>query len=171
MCGHQLDAQKLYTKNGAIFFFSKAPIENIKAVNNQVTSVINTQTGEIQFSVLIKGFHFQKQLMEEHFNENYMESDQYPKAFFKGSIDNFQKASLTRDGNFTLSVSGELTMHGITKKINVPAVFTITGGVLTTSAEFVVHLADYKIRIPSIVKDNIAEKIDITVNCLLDKKI
>ena len=82
----QLYAQKVYTKNGSISFFSKSPLENIDAKNNQVMSVLNTQTGELQFSVIIKAFHFEKALMQEHFNENYMESTKFPKATFKGTL-------------------------------------------------------------------------------------
>lgn len=84
-------AQKVFTKNGSISFFSTAPMENITADNNQVMSVLNTQNGDLQFSVLIKGFHFKKSLMEEHFNENYMESDKFPKASFKGNITDVSK--------------------------------------------------------------------------------
>src|SRR6476661_8884814 len=81
-----LSAQKIYTKNASITFFSKSPLENIDAKNNQVMSVLNTETGEMQFSVIIKAFHFQKALMEEHFNENYLESGKFPKATFKGNV-------------------------------------------------------------------------------------
>ncbi len=170
-CFNQLNAQKVYTKNGSVSFFSKAPVENIKADNNQAMSVLNIQTGEIQFSVLIKGFHFKKSLMEEHFNENYMESDKYPNATFKGTIDNFQSSNFTKDGNYTISVSGNLTIHGVTKKINAAGSLIITAGVITASSKFSIRLADYNISIPSIVKDNIAENIDITISSLYDKKI
>src|SRR5881398_184625 len=89
------NAQKFYTKNGLISFYSKAPVEDIKADNNQVLSVINTQTGEIQFSLLNTGFHFKKALMEEHFNEDYMESDKYSKSTFKGKITNLSNINFT----------------------------------------------------------------------------
>src|SRR5437868_4715809 len=94
----QLFAQKVYTKNGNISFFSKSPIENISANNNQVMSVLSVPTGEMQFSVLIKSFHFEKALMEEHFNENYLESNKFPKAIFKGAVLDMSKINLAKDG-------------------------------------------------------------------------
>ena len=104
-----LSFQKIYTKNGSISFFSKSLLEDIAARNNEVMSVINQQTGELQFSVLIKSFRFKKSLMEEHFNEDYMESNKYPKAIFKGNFN--------ADGNYPVTVNGDLTLHGITNKL------------------------------------------------------
>ena len=91
LAGTHAAAQKIYTKNGSINFFSKSLLEDIAARNNEVMSVINQQTGELQFSVLIKSFRFKKSLMEEHFNEDYMESNKYPKAIFKGIIADLSK--------------------------------------------------------------------------------
>lgn len=164
-------AQKVYTKNGSISFFSKSPLENISADNNQVMSVLNQQTGEMQFSVLIKSFHFKKALMEEHFNENYMESDKYPKATFKGNIVDLSKINMGKDGIYSVQVSGELTMHGVTNKITAPGTITIKSGIAQASGRFTAKLADYKITIPKLVKDNISETIDITVTCSYDQKM
>ena len=166
-----LSAQKLYTKNGSVSFFSASPLENISANNNQVMSVLTLPTGDLQFSVLIKSFHFKKSLMEEHFNENYMESDKYPKASFKGKINDLSKANFTKDGVYTVEVSGDLTMHGVTNKISTPGTITVRSGVITAAADFKLKLADYKISIPKIVKDNIAEVIDIKLSCLYDQKM
>lgn len=167
----QLFAQKTYTKNGNISFFSKSPLENIDAKNNQVMSVLNTQTGDMQFSVIIKAFHFKKALMEEHFNENYMESTKYPKATFKGIVSDISKINFTKDGIYNVSVSGDLTIHGVTNKITAPGQINIRNGVTSASSKFKVKLADYNIRIPKVVKDNIAEKIDITVACTYNQKM
>jgi len=166
-----LNAQKVYTKNGAIAFFSKASVENISATNNQVMSVLVLPTGELQFSVLINAFHFKKSLMEEHFNENYMESAKYPKAIFKGKINDLSTINFTTDGNYNVQVSGDLTIHGVTNKVTVPGTITVKAGIITATSKFQVKLADHKISIPKIVKDNIAELVDVTVSCVYNQKI
>jgi hypothetical protein len=164
-------AQKLYTKNGLISFFSSTPMEDIKAENNQVLCVLNAQTGELQFSLLNKGFHFAKALMEEHFNENYMESNKYPKSTFKGKLADITKVSFDKDGTYPITVSGDLTMHGVTKAVTASGSITVKGDKATASSKFKAKLADYNISIPSAVKGNISETIEITVNCLLDQKM
>ncbi|HMU09893.1 MAG TPA: YceI family protein [Ferruginibacter sp.] len=168
---NQAVAQKYYTKNGSISFFSKTSLENIKADNNQVLSVLNAQSGEIQFSVLIKSFHFEKALMEEHFNENYLESEKFPKATFKGSITDMGRVNFSTDGMYTVPVSGDLNMHGVTKKITTTATITLKAGKVSATAKFLVKLADYNISIPSIVKDNIAESVEVTVLSNFDQKM
>lgn len=165
-----LAAQKCYTKNGSISFFSKTAMENISADNNQVLSTLDPATGQIQFSVLIKAFHFKKSLMEEHFNENYMESEKFPKASFKGVIKDL-KADLTKDGDYPVNVTGDMTIHGVTKTITAPGTISIKSGIVTAKSEFKIKLADYKISIPAVVKDNISETVDVTVSCVYDKKM
>ncbi len=167
----QAQSQKVYTKNGNISFFSKTALENISADNNQVTGIFNQQTGELQFSVLIKAFHFKKALMEEHFNENYMESDKYPKAIFKGVVADMSKVNLTKDGSYPVSVSGDLTIHGVTNKVAVAGTIVVKSGVISSQSSFNIKPADYKISIPKLVKDNIAETINITVNCNYTQKL
>lgn len=164
-------AQKYYTKNGNVSFFSKTSIENIKADNNQVMAVMNTQTGELQFSLLIKSFHFEKALMEEHFNENYMESNKFPKASFKGIITDLSRVNFTNDGLYTVSVAGDMTLHGITKKITTTGTITVKGGKPSASSKFIIKLADYNIAVPGVVKDNIAESIEVSMNAGFDQKM
>jgi hypothetical protein len=164
-------AQKAYTKNGAISFFSSTKMEDIKADNNQVLCVLDTQKGDLQFSLLNKGFHFAKALMEEHFNENYIESSKFPKSTFKGSITDISKVNFTKDGNYAVTVKGDLTIHGVTKNITAPGSITIKGGKINAYSKFMAKLADYKISIPGTVKNNISENIEITVNCNLDQKM
>ena len=164
-------AQKVYTKNGNVSFFSKSSMENIQADNNQLVSVFVPKTGDLQFSVLIKGFHFKKALMEEHFNESYMESDKYPKALFKGTITNMSKINVAADGVYTVEVTGDLTIHGVTQKVTTSGTLTIKSGIITATSKFKVKLADYKISIPAVVKNNIAEMIEINVSCVYDKKM
>ena len=164
-------AQKVFTKNGNISFFSKAVLENISANNNQVIGILNQKTGELIFSVIIKSFHFKKNLMEEHFNEDYMESDKYPKSTFKGKITDPSRVDFSKDGNYTIAVSGELTIHGITKTVSAPGVISIKKLTPTASSTFSIKLADYNIKIPALVRGNISEHIEITINCTYDQNI
>ena len=159
------DAQKLITRSGKITFFSKAPVENIEAANNEVSSILDTQKGEFVFVALIKSFKFKKALMEEHFNENYMESNTFPKANFKGTITNLNKVNFTKDGSYPVVVKGDLTIHGVAKTVEVPGTLTVSQGKLSASSKFQVKVKDYNIKIPSTVINNIAETLDITVDC------
>ena len=165
-----INAQKVYTKNGTISFYSKASIENIAADNSQVMSTLDIATGQLQFSVLIKAFHFKKSLMEQHFNEDYMESDKFPKATFKGNIKDF-KIDLAKDGSYPVSVTGDMTIHGVTKNITSAGTIIVKAGVITGNASFKIKLADYKVSIPTVVKDNISETVDVSVSCIYDKKM
>jgi hypothetical protein len=158
------------TKNGQISFFSKTPLENIDAVNNEVSSILNTQTGELAFAVLIKGFHFQRALMEEHFNENYMESSKIPKSTFKGKIANLSTVNLAKEGNYPVTVEGDLTLHGVTKKITVPGTILVKEGKVQALAKFKVKPQDYNIKIPGVVANKIAETIDVAVDCKYEPK-
>jgi len=155
---------RYFTKTGKIIFYSKSPMENIEAVNNKVVSIWDITSGQIEFSVLMKGFEFQKALMQEHFNENYVESDKYPKAVFKGIIENSSALDLTADRSATVKVNGNLTIHGETRPVNTTAVITVKNKVISAATSFIISLADYKISIPSLVADKISKKITITVN-------
>lgn len=163
-------AQIYFTKNGQISFFSAALLEDIKADNNQVISIINTSNGDIQFSLLNNAFHFKKALMEEHFNKDYIESEKYQKSTFKGIITNMGGINLTKDGVYTVSVSGNLNIHGITKMISVPGTITIKSGKISSLSTFTVKVKDYNISIPGSVRNNIAETIELTISCNYEKK-
>lgn len=165
-----VNAQKYFTKNGRVSFFSKATLENIKADNNQVTSTLNTTTGELAFSLLTNAFHFEKALMEEHFNDNYIESAKYPRATFKGTITNINSVNLAKDGTYDITVTGDLTIHGVTKNITTPATITIMGGKVSAAAEINVKLKDYNIDIPAAVRNNIAETIQLAVTCNYEQR-
>jgi hypothetical protein len=155
---------RLYTKAGNISFFSKTTVENIQARNNKVLCVWEIASGKIEFSVLMKGFEFEKALMQEHFNENYVESDKYPKANFKGIVENSSTISFSDTKTHTVKVNGALTLHGITKQINIAATIKVSNGIASASSNFSLLLSDYNIRIPSLVADNINKKIDININ-------
>lgn len=163
-------SQVYYTKNGNISFYSKSVIQDIEAENNQVISVLNTQTGELQFSLLSNAFHFPKAKMEEDFNDNYIESNKYPRSTFKGKITNLNEVNFSKDGSYKVTVNGDLMIHGVTKNITSPATITIRNGNISGSATFHVLVKDYKIDIPSIVANKVAENIEIKVNCNYQKK-
>ncbi len=163
-------AQVYFTKNGHVSFFSKAPLENISADNNQVVSVLNIQTGILQFSVLNNAFHFPKAMMEEHFNSDYMQSDIYSSSTFKGTVADMNKVDINKDDSYNVQINGELTVHGVTKRVTVPAEISIKNGLIYGKATFKILLKDYNIKIPSIVVNNISEMIDITVSCEYIKK-
>ncbi len=164
------NAQVLLTRNGKVTFYSKAPLENIEAVNNEVTSMLDTKKGEIAFVVLIKSFKFKKALMEEHFNENYMESNTLPKANFKGNITDLSKVNFTTDGTYQVTVSGDLSIHGVTKKVEAGGTITISQGVINASSTFSVKVKDYNIKIPSLVENKIAETVDISIDCKYEQQ-
>ena len=159
---------RYFTKTGTIAFYSKASLEDIEAKNKTVTAVLDTKSGAVQFSVQMKGFEFEKKLMQEHFNENYVESDKYPKADFKGSISNNSSVNYTKDGSYNVTVKGKLTIHGVTKDVTAPGTIKVSAGKIDASSTFNILLADYKISIPSVVKDKISNSIKITVDTKLE---
>ena len=159
---------KFYTKTGKITFYSKAPLEDNEGKNKTVTAVLDSKSGAIQFAVQMKGFEFEKQLMQQHFNENYVESDKYPKAEFKGTITNNSDINYTKDGTYTAKVKGKLTIHGVTKDVETTGTIKVNGGSLDANSSFNVLLSDYNIKIPAIVKDKLSNSIKITVDCNLE---
>jgi polyisoprenoid-binding protein YceI len=162
-------AQVHGTRTGHIHFFSSTKMENIEADNHSVNVVLQVKTGTLQFSAQVKSFAFEKALMQEHFNENYMESNTYPKADFKGKIDNIAAIDLTKDGTYQGKISGSLTMHGVTRAITADAQFVVAGGKISGESIFNVNPKDYNIAIPSAVVDKISENIAVTVKVNLDK--
>lgn len=161
LCITILSSQERYlTKNGKITFFSSATIENISAENNQVLSIVDASNGKMAISILMKSFQFEKALMQEHFNENYVESDKFPKATFKGEILNF---SAIKDST-KVTVKGMLTVHGVSKEINIESTINKVENAILMNGEFFINLSDFDIKIPSIVKRNIAKKIKVNFN-------
>ena len=161
-------AQRYMTRSGNVSFFSHTPMEDIKADNSQVAAVMDASTGSLAYTVLIKSFQFEKALMQEHFNENYMESDKYPKASFSGKIKDMGKIDLTKDGEYNVTVDGKLTMKDKTNEVSVPGTVIVKNGKITNKTKFVVNPADYNIEIPAVVKEKIAKEIEVTVEAILD---
>ncbi len=155
---------KYLTKTGLVTFFSSSPIEDIEARNQQVAAVLDFGTGQVAFSVPIKAFVFKRTLMQEHFNENYMESDKYPKATFTGHLVGFDAALLEAAGPHPAQVEGDLTLHGVTHRVRTPATVELRGGQLLAQATFPVASADYNIEIPLLVRNSIAKIISVHVD-------
>ncbi len=160
-------AQKYMTRTARISFFSQTPVENIQAINNEASCVLDAQNGALELVVPINSFKFEKALMQEHFNENYMESSKYPKADFKGRITNIATVNMGKDGVYKVQAAGSLTMHGVMRDVNAPGTVTVKGGVATAEAVFGVRCADYNIKVPSVVAAKIAEEIRVTVTAPL----
>jgi polyisoprenoid-binding protein YceI len=159
---HSAACSQLYmTRTGFIGFYSKTSFEDIKAENNQVYAVIDAGKKNIAFAVLLKGFVFTKELMQEHFNENYVESDKYPKATFSGAYTG--EVQLGKDGVYTVSVKGNLTLHNVTRAIDEPATLEVKGGKLLGKTEFNIKPEDFQISIPSVVRDKIAKEVTVHV--------
>lgn len=155
---------KFFTKNGKVFFNATSSIEKIEAINEKATSIIDISSGSIEFSVLMRAFIFEKDLMQEHFNENYIESDKYPKAIFKGIVMDMKSVDINKNGTYPVKVKGMLTLHGETNELFVEASLTITDGNITAGkSQFKILLKNYKIDIPSIVKDKISNEVKIII--------
>ena len=162
--GYTANAQKYMTKNGYIGFNSHTSMEDIKADNNQVAGVLDIATGDIIFQVLIKSFHFDRALMEEHFNENYMESDKYPKSIFKGKVTNLSSVNFSKNGTYEVTVDGDLTIHNVTNKVSIKGTIEVITGGINASSKFNVVPEDYKIEIPGVVREKIDKNLAVTVS-------
>jgi polyisoprenoid-binding protein YceI len=164
-----VNAQKYMTKTGSIRFYSHTPMEDIEATNKQVNSALDITSGEFIFKLLMKGFEFEKALMQEHFNENYVESDKYPNASFKGKALNLKDLNFSKDGTYPATIEGDLTIHGVTKKITEKGTFEVKGGKIIGKSKFNISLKDYNVIIPKAVVNNISDIIEITVDVSLEK--
>lgn len=170
LCNFPAGAQKFFTRNGIVNFDATAPNspETIKAVNKSGTCVLDKSSGAVEMAVLVKGFLFERSLMQEHFNENYMESTKYPKATFAGKLDNAGAVDTGKDGTYKVNASGTLTMHGVSKAVSVPVTFTVKAGKVSAAATFSLALADYNVDVPSLVADKVNKKAEISVSAALE---
>ncbi|HJW29354.1 MAG TPA: YceI family protein, partial [Saprospiraceae bacterium] len=148
--------QTYFSKTGKVRFISDAPLEKIESYNNNAYVVLDVITGALECSVLIQGFHFQKALMQDHFNENYMESHKYPKGWFKGSITNINEVNLQKDGDYPVKVQGNITLHNVTKPMTASGHILVKGGQVSAISSFTLTILDYDISVPKVVKDNIS---------------
>jgi hypothetical protein len=161
---------KYMTKSGSMSFEASQPsFEPIEATHSAVSALLNADTGELAVLALVRGFRFPLALMEEHFNENYIESHQYPKTSFKGSILNFDSNALSNQPR-TVQLTGELSMHGVTKLISVSATITKSDEQITLTSSFSVKTSDFGIKIPSLVRKQIDENVQVEVSLSLQRK-
>lgn len=172
ICGSGIQAQtKYFTRTGNISFNAEGAmddIEEVKAQNKTAVAVVETTSGQMEWAVLMKGFQFPNALMQEHFNENYVESNKFPKATFKGQIENYKDVKWTTDGSYPVAVSGKMTIHGVTKDIAAKGTINVKSGKPLMTSNFSVLLSDYDIKIPSVVGSKIAKEVKIVVSATLE---
>ncbi len=159
---------KYFTRDGKISFYSDASLEKIEANNSKVATVLDVSTGQFEFSVLMKAFDFEKALMQEHFNENYVESSKFPKSVFKGKIENIADIKFDKDGIYPIKVKGQLTLHGVTKDIATNGTLEIKNGIIKANSVFNILIEEYGIEIPKLVSEKVAKEVKVTVNVSLE---
>src|SRR4051812_43355930 len=160
--------QKIYnTRTGFISFFSSAPLEDIEAKNNAVQSQLASANGQYDFDLNVKDFHFENDLMEEHFNESYLHTDKYPKAVFKGFITNLKDINFTKDGVYNATVKGNLTIHGVTREVVQNGTIEIKAGKAIAKSKFKILIKDYNVG-GSLMSKMISDTVEITVLCQYD---
>jgi polyisoprenoid-binding protein YceI len=163
-----VQAQTFMSSNGNVSFYSKAPLEDIEAHSQQMSGIIKADTREVAFSMPMKSFQFKKSLMQQHFNEKFIESDKYPKATFTGKLTD--NTDLSKPGTYNVSVQGKLTIHGVTKERTIKGTVVSDGNKLQLTSDFKVKVADHNIRIPKLVFENIAEVVDVKLDMTLIKQ-
>jgi hypothetical protein len=160
VCAYPASAQKFTAEKGELVFFSDGAIEDIEAKNSMVGSLFSTTSGELVFIAKVKDFIFPKTLMREHFNEKYMETEKFPKSTFQGKLTGFNPGA---SGEQRVRAVGKINIHGITRDIDVPGTIEFSGGKARMKAKFIVKLADYNIKIPTLIWQNIAEEVEVRV--------
>lgn len=168
LCVSGFYSQIFKAKDGTtlIHFYSKSPLEDIDAANKGAVIVLNTNSGDLQVRVTIQNFKFKNGLMEEHFNENYLESTKFPNCVFKGKIN--EKVDFTADGENKVTVTGKMEMHGVTKDVTINGTLTKKGPEVLIDSKFQIKVADYDIKVPSLYVKNIAEIVDVTIVSTLE---
>ena len=161
--------QQFMTREGHVHFFSSTPIEDIEADNHQMSGLLDAATGEFAFQLQMRGFHFEKALMEEHFNESYVESEKHPKATFLGVLQGWD-ADLTDDQPQRVTAKGSFNIHGVDQDAVIPGELRWTGEAWALSAQFEVTLEAHDIHVPAVVKDNISPVIAVDVHATLNPR-
>lgn len=162
-------AQQIFlSKNASISFFSSTPAEDIEGKSTTANSALDIKSGNILFKVGNTSFQFKKKLMQEHFNENYMESDKFPVSTFKGKIN--ESPDLSKDGTYPVTIDGTLDIHGVSKAYLTKAILVVSKGIITAKTAFNVKIADHKIEIPSLVFTKIAEAVEVRISAIYQPK-
>ncbi len=156
--------ENFFTKEGKITFYSHTPLEDITAKNTSVGSIINSSTGEIVFTLKMTDFIFPKKLMQKHFNNNYVESDKFPKATYKGMITNNDSVNYQKKGTYPVMVTGDMSIHGVTREVSAEGTISVTGEGIEANAVFMLQPEKYDIKIPRLVRKRLAENVEITVD-------
>ena len=164
-CAEGFSQSRWISRDGVVKFFSDAPLEDIQAVNNQAMAILDQGTSNVAVSMLMREFDFPNELMEEHFNENYIESEQYPKATFTGRLDD--DIADIKSGQINTRAVGEITLHGITKPLSTDVSITFDKSTVEVETKFMIRLEDFEIDIPSVVMMKIAEEVEVTSNFTL----
>lgn len=162
----QLYAQVYMAKSCEISFLSPTPVENIAAVNKKTIPFLNTGTGDLQMKITMTAFVFEKPLMQEHFNENYVESEKYPHAIFKGKIN--EKIDYTEDGKHDVTCTGKMNIHGVEKDVTIKGTLTVDMNKVILASTFRIAFADYKIVIPELQKGVIPDDTEVKINATLE---
>ena len=158
---------KMITKTGQMVFEASVPsFEEVKAKNESVSCVLNTKTGDIAALALQRGFRFKIALMEEHYNENYVESDKYPKATFKGKIENFDGSTVDKTGK-SYRINCTLNLHGKSKEISVTATIKNVDDAIEIKSDFILNVDDFAIEIPGVVSKKVSRKVNVSLHFLL----
>lgn len=158
---------KFQIATSTVSFFSSAPMEDIEAHNKNAKGIVDFGANTFLIKIPIKGFDFSSDLMEEHFNENYLESSKYPDAVFRGSFQGVY--DLQKDGQYPVTATGDFLLHGVTQKRTIPCVITVRNGAAQVNSSFSIKLADHKIDIPTVVFKKIAEVVDVKIDAALAK--
>lgn len=161
---------RLITRSGHVWFFSHAPLEDIEAHSKQVAAILATSSGMLAIELPIVTFQFKKRLMQEHFNENYMESSKFPKGIFRGAITNFQLVNMNKDGAYPAIAEGVLEIRGVKKNVKVEGSAIVKGGKLTLKGKFNINLKDFNIKVEKHLEKNIASTVAVNVDIEFPKK-
>ncbi len=162
-------AQTLYkATNATVSFFSKTPIEDIDGKSETATTLVNIETKDIAFMIQNNSFKFPNKLMQEHFNEKYMESEKYPASSFRGNIQ--EDINLKAIGTYKVNVKGKLNIHGIIQERIITGTIIVNEGSIVLESDFKVKNSDHKIEIPSLVVTKIADELDVNVKAILFPK-
>lgn len=160
-------AQKYQIESSVTSFFSEAPLENIEASTKETKGVVDSDAKTFFFKVPIKSFVFSSELMRDHFNENYMESEKYPNAIFKGKIEG--PFNLSVDGSYPVMAVGEINIHGVKNNVSIPSIIRVKNGTPSIESTFKIKLKDYKIDIPTVVFNKIAEEVEVKIAAVVGK--
>ena len=155
--------QKYITKSGVCDIYSETPAFTIEGSNKKVASILDMSNGNIISSTLIRSFKFKEALVEEHFNENYLEPHKFPKSVFKGKIDNFAEIDLSKDTTYNIAISGKLTIHGVTQSIKEKGTVTVKAGNISASTVFNVSLAAHQVKVEKAYKHAIKDDIKLKI--------